>query len=40
MWTKKSNKGHQEWEKAYVKAGNTFKEIESVNENMCCFQSY
>ncbi len=21
MWTKKSNKGHQEWEKAYMKAG-------------------
>ncbi len=21
MWTKKSNKGHQEWEKAYIKAG-------------------
>jgi len=27
MWTKKSNKGHQEWEKAYGEAGIPWKKL-------------
>jgi len=34
MWTKKSNKRHQEWEKAYVEAGIPSK-ILKVPMKMC-----
>ncbi len=39
MWTKISNKGHQEWEKAYVEAGIPSKKLKVPVKTCVSFQS-